>query len=251
MVYHTHYVGTQFNQLVLSQNMKNPPLAQSSQAFPQNLARNLTKRFCLVPLCAVMLTSALVGCEAKVTTSTSSATPESSSSTPKSADSPKADAPKADAPKSDGAKSDNTKSVEKAVSGALASFLEKETIKSPVESINCPNVDPVTAGKVIDCEATIKEGKFPVAVTFKDDAGQLNVAPKRLIPLSKVEEAIKGNIKQTSNAEATVDCGGSVWVIQKVGENFTCKATAPDGKTLNVKITVKDETGKIEMSNES
>ncbi len=217
---------------------------------PTFLAR-FTPRFSLVPVCAVMLTGLLIGCEAKVTTSTESSTsaPKTADSSPK-ADSPKSDAPK-DAPKSDGAKSDNTKSVEKAVSGALASFLEKETIKSPVESINCPNVDPVKAGKVIDCEATIKEGKFPVAVTFKDDAGQINVAPKGLIPLSKVEEAIKGNIKQTSNAEATVDCGGSVWVIQKVGESFTCKAASPDGKSLNVKITVKDETGKIEMSNES
>lgn len=144
----------------------------------------------------------------------------------------------------DSKKSDNTKEVEKTVSESLKPILIGEGINSPIQSISCPEVDPIKTDKVIDCEATLKEGNFPVKVTFKDEKGNIRAEPKRLIPLSKAEKAIQEKI----NAEATADCGGTVFVIQKVGETFTCKATEKAGKTHNVKVTVTDESGKVEFS---
>jgi len=197
----------------------------------------LVQRFCLLPLFVGITTGLLVGCDAKVSTSDSPSSSTSDSSK-KDSSSQSSKSP------ADSKKSDNTKEIEKVASESLNPLLIGEGIKSPIQSVSCPEVDPIKTGKVIDCEATIKEGTFPVTVTFKDEKGNINIKLNRLIALSKVEKLIQEKI----NVEATADCGGTVWVIKKAGESFTCKATEKAGKTHNVKVTVTDEIGKVELS---
>jgi hypothetical protein len=197
----------------------------------------LAKSFCLLPLFASLIAGLVIGCDAKVNSSdtTSSSTTDSSKqdSSSQSSKSP-----------ADSKKSDNTKEIEKSAPQSLNPLLIDEGIKSPVQSVSCPEVDPIKTGKVIDCEATIKEGTFPVTVTFKDEKGNINLKLNRLIALSKAEKLIQEKL----NVEATADCGGTVWIIKKVGESFTCKATEKAGKTHDVKVTVADESGKVELS---
>jgi Domain of unknown function (DUF4333) len=135
--------------------------------------------------------------------------------------------------------------VGKSISTGIASQVGLE-----VASVTCPQeAPPAKAGDTFECVAIPKEGgKLTVKVTQKDDKGNVDWEVEKsegLINLQTVEQAVAKGIKEQTEADSTVSCGGAKFRGVKPGETFDCEATAPDGTKSTVTVTEKDAEGNI------
>ena len=86
-----------------------------------------------------------------------------------------------------------------------------------------------------------------VKVTQKDDKGNIawEVAKSEgLLDLVALETVIKNGLKEQSETEATVSCGGKFRAAE-AGKTFECTATDPEGAKHQVAVTIKDAAGNV------
>jgi hypothetical protein len=137
--------------------------------------------------------------------------------------------------------------IDKSISDGLASQLGLENV-----SVTCPQeTRAAKAGDTFECEAKPQEGgHLVVKVTQKDDQGNINwemVKIEGFVNLKLAEEAITKGLKEQAGADFTVTCGDGAKKLQvaQPGGTFDCKATAADGSTQDVTVTMKDAEGNI------
>jgi hypothetical protein len=135
----------------------------------------------------------------------------------------------------------------KSISSGIASQVGLE-----IASVACPQ-EPrdAKAGDSFECVATPKEGgKLTIAVTEKDDKGNIDWKVEKsegLLNLSEAEAVIAKGIKEQTQADVTVSCGGK-FRAAKAGDTFDCQAASADGTKTPVTIKVKDDAGNIGWS---
>ena len=133
--------------------------------------------------------------------------------------------------------------IGKSVTTGIASQLGLD-----IASVDCPKeTRQAKAGDVFECTATPKEGgKLTIKVTQKDDKGNIDWELSKaegILNLQATEAAIVKGIKEQTQADATVSCGGK-WKAAKAGDTFDCQATEGANK-VPVTVTVKDDAGNI------
>ena len=118
----------------------------------------------------------------------------------------------------------------------------------PIASVTCPESREIKANDTFECTATpAMGGKLTVKVTQKDDKGNIawEVAKSEgLLDLVALETVIKNGLKEQSETEATVSCGGKFRAAE-AGKTFECTATDPEGAKHQVAVTIKDAAGNV------
>jgi hypothetical protein len=118
-----------------------------------------------------------------------------------------------------------------------------------IASVSCPQeTRAAKAGDTFECVATPKiGGKLTIKVTQKDDKGNIDWSLEKiegLMSLEKVEAAVAKGIKDQTQADVTVSCGGK-FRAEKAGDTFDCQAAAADGTKSTVTVTEKDAEGNV------
>jgi hypothetical protein len=136
----------------------------------------------------------------------------------------------------------NKPELTRALEAGLQTELSKQLKGTAIQAINCPAIAIVEVGKVFDCEVTIAEGKFPVAITMTNPDGGLQMKTKQLVDLTKVETLLQQNIKEKDGIDYKVDCGRKVLLVQPTEQTIECKLTDQTGTSKKATVTIKDET---------
>lgn len=134
--------------------------------------------------------------------------------------------------------------VTKAVSDGINAQLAM-----PIASVDCAQAPPaVKAGTTFDCVATpTVGGRLTVKITENDDAGNISwevTKTEGLLNLQTIEQAVAKGLKEQTETDATVSCGGR-WRATKPGETFECEAKTADGGVSKISVTTKDADGNI------
>jgi len=135
-----------------------------------------------------------------------------------------------------------TQSVERQLSSLLTDAL---TVKPT--SIQCPDKEKAQPGDRTQCQVSVDAQTFPVEIEFTSSAGAFKWQTKDLLILSKLETFIQNKVKERSEVNVTVNCGGAIRVTQ-AGETFECGVSDPQGKSRPVKVTVKDSQGRVDVT---
>jgi hypothetical protein len=135
-----------------------------------------------------------------------------------------------------------------AISKSITSGVATQT-GIEIASVTCPQETRAgKTGDTFDCTATPKiGGKLTIKVTQKDDKGNIDWALDKvegLLSLQTVESAVAKGIKDQTQADATVNCGGK-FRAEKAGDTFDCQVTAADGTKSTVTVTEKDAEGNV------
>jgi hypothetical protein len=119
----------------------------------------------------------------------------------------------------------------------------------PVGKAICPKSRKIKSGDTFTCTLPVSDGVLTIDVVQKDGRGNIRFSARQaVIDLNKARTFVASEILKQTKVKATVDCGtGKVKVIEPK-KVLTCVATAPDGDTLKVNLTVKDIDGNVTLS---
>lgn len=136
----------------------------------------------------------------------------------------------------------------KAIEASVTSGVESQ-MSLPVASVACPSeTKTAKAGDVFECVVTPKDGgKATVKVTQSDDKGNVKWEVSKLeglLDVSLIEQSIVKGLKEQSNIDATVNCGGGKLRAAKAGGTFDCTAKGDKGD-IGVTVTMNDNVGAI------
>jgi len=135
-----------------------------------------------------------------------------------------------------------TQSVERRLTTLLT-----ETLTVEPTSIQCPDKEKAQPGDRTQCQVSVAAQTFPVEIEFTNSSGAFKWQTKDLIILSKLETFIQNTVKERSEVNVTVNCGGAIRVTQ-AGETFECGMSDQQGRTRPIKVTVKDSQGRVDVT---
>ncbi len=147
-------------------------------------------------------------------------------------------------PTTPGAVANNPKMVEQAEQALKTLYTQQ--IGAPVESVNCPDNIKFQAGNAFECQATAQKVKFTIQVKMENDQGRFDSQTKGILILPRIEELLEKTVKEKAKIDVNADCGGKLRAA-KAGETFTCEIKDNQGQSRKAEITVKDETGNINV----
>lgn len=108
--------------------------------------------------------------------------------------------------------------------------------------VSCPEVK-LEKGRVIECTTDIQGVKGRAKVTQTDDEGTVTFEPVESYAFgAKLEHLLGQQIKERTGVDTRLDCGERVRAAV-AGARFRCTATAADGDTLALEITLTDSVG--------
>jgi Domain of unknown function (DUF4333) len=125
----------------------------------------------------------------------------------------------------------------------------KEQLGLTVAELSCPESREMKAEDAFECTATTQGGaRIQVSVTQNDDEGNVSwetAGSQGLLDLGQLEAQIRSGLLDQVGVEAQVDCGGR-FSDTPAGESFVCTATDGQGKTAEVRVTVRDAEGNVD-----
>jgi Domain of unknown function (DUF4333) len=107
----------------------------------------------------------------------------------------------------------------------------------PVRSVHCPETIHPAKGAVTYCTATLTNGHtVRMLATPTNGSGQVRVAPAEMIA-DQVQNSIASALAKQRGITATAVCPQHVPIV--VGRTFLCRASASDGRSAMILVTIK------------
>lgn len=128
---------------------------------------------------------------------------------------------------------------------ALVTQLARDRLGIRVRSVSCPGGVALRKGATFTCTVTGRDGtagRVPGEVTSRDKGGTVFVSPRLLLSSRKLKQQMTAFLRKQVKG-ARVSCP-DVITIRK-GATFTCKATAANGQTADVRTTMTDSKGAV------
>lgn len=118
-----------------------------------------------------------------------------------------------------------------------------------VGNAQCPDDVKLEAGGTFTCTVDVEGQPLRFDVTQDDEKGNVSyVKAQAALDTVKLEASLTGQIKEQTGVDVTVACPGDKVLVKDVGATFPCDATAADGTTTVVTVTVDDLDGNISFS---
>jgi hypothetical protein len=131
----------------------------------------------------------------------------------------------------------------------VASQAWRFTGANAVSQATCPSDRDLTEGMTLRCTLTVSGSKVPFRVRLTDvhaEKMKVTAAPDGVvIPGDKLREVVALALPETAS-KATVDCGGSAFIVARVGRTVDCTLVL-GSQTKPFKVTVKDATGRVSI----
>ncbi len=110
-------------------------------------------------------------------------------------------------------------------------------------SITCPARLRPPRGVELRCRATLAGGVLSVDLVRtaqgRKDVTYAMQTRQAVVDITQLQAFIAANATLT----ATVDCGGTPWLVVTPGDTISCRATLADGVTRSVDVLIRDRDG--------
>lgn len=121
-------------------------------------------------------------------------------------------------------------------------ILERESIK--IDSIDCPDAQPVNKGHTFECLAVCVGTEVHFAMEVIDDEGTVMATPRsHTVVVKSVEKEIADDLRALGHSIASVDCHGEVWVSVP-GAIATCDIVDETGAKYLWTAEFEDDRGR-------
>jgi len=121
-----------------------------------------------------------------------------------------------------------------------------------LDSLTCPEKEPVKPGRVFACEGTLAGGQVvPLTVTQLDQSGKISWDAKAslnnlkgIVDNERLALQITEGIKTQTQIDVVTDCGELFRVARK-GEVFTCITIDHQENQMDVMVKAQDDEGNV------
>jgi hypothetical protein len=137
--------------------------------------------------------------------------------------------------------------------GKLKKVIEETAAKAyapaKVGKATCPKSVKTKTGGVFNCTIPVADGILNIAVTQKDNKGNVVFeATEAVIDMSKIVKFVQDEVLNDAKVATKADCGKGIVKIVAPGGVIKCRATAKNGDSLDLIVTVTNTDGNVTLA---